>query len=48
MDVYNQLHFPGFPLGGLGSLFVTYACIRIVLFLFVITRGDRNDTDRYH
>ena len=48
MDVYNQLHFPSFPLGGLGSLFVSYACISIVLFLFIITRGDSNDTDTYH
>jgi hypothetical protein len=37
MGAYNQLHFPGFPSGGLSDLF---AYMKVVLFLFTMTRGD--------
>ncbi len=44
MGAYNQLHFPGLPSGGLGDLFVYYAYMKVVLFLFTMTRGTvRND-----
>jgi hypothetical protein len=40
MDAYNQLHFPGFPSGGLVSFAVSYACYFYSSSLGVTVRND--------
>lgn len=40
MGAYNRSHFPGSTSGGLDHLVVSYAHMRIVLFIFIIARGD--------